>query len=226
MVATHGKGWKLAPALVDLIAEVDETWPGRPTGSDGSIGDTAHSNRQSEHNPNDHGLVTAVDITKKSAAMMTRIRQAAVADDRVWYVIHDGSIWSRTHGFKKAPYQGSNPHRQHMHISLRQTADAAKDGPWGIADAPTPAALRPATEPEPETDRVLPVLLRDDRHELVRVLQRFLGVAPTTEHFGPATERAVRDYQRRQGLVVDGVVGPKTWARMVQALRLDGWRVK
>lgn len=32
--------------------------------------------------------------------------------------------------------------------------------------------------------------------------------------FGPATERVVREFQRRAGLFVDGVVGPKTWARL------------
>ena len=33
--------------------------------------------------------------------------------------------------------------------------------------------------------------------------------------FGPATERALREFQRGAGLADDGVVGPKTWAALV-----------
>lgn len=33
--------------------------------------------------------------------------------------------------------------------------------------------------------------------------------------FGPKTETAIRDFQKNQGLTVDGAVGPKTWKRLV-----------
>lgn len=32
--------------------------------------------------------------------------------------------------------------------------------------------------------------------------------------FGPATERAVKAFQKRSGLTIDGVAGPKTWAAL------------
>jgi peptidoglycan hydrolase-like protein with peptidoglycan-binding domain len=41
-------------------------------------------------------------------------------------------------------------------------------------------------------------------------VQRALHVR-TTGHFGSGTERAVLAYQRRDGLAVDGIVGPRTW---------------
>src|SRR5690606_6643581 len=37
--------------------------------------------------------------------------------------------------------------------------------------------------------------------------------------FGPATEKAVRDFQRKVGLVVDGIAGPKTLAMLRGAQR-------
>ena len=33
--------------------------------------------------------------------------------------------------------------------------------------------------------------------------------------FGPATDKALRAYQEAEGLTVDGVCGPKTWAKLL-----------
>jgi tetratricopeptide (TPR) repeat protein len=53
--------------------------------------------------------------------------------------------------------------------------------------------------------------------DLVREVQIRLGVKPDG-YFGPATVRAVRDFQRSQALAVDGVVDSRTLAK----LQLDG----
>lgn len=163
MVAKSGSGWQLAPALVDLIDEVDERWPKRKHSSDGSIGDTSHAARASEHNPDrdpdpmPRGYVSALDITKDSAEQIEELRKKLIADPRVWYVIHDGTIWSRTYGFKPRKYTGSNPHRVHLHVSLMQTGAGAKGGKWGLGPVvPPKPEKQPAKPVEPEKPTVEP----------------------------------------------------------------------
>ena len=49
--------------------------------------------------------------------------------------------------------------------------------------------------------------------EPVRILQKKLGV-PDDGQFGPATDKALKDYQKAQGIAVDGIAGPDTFARL------------
>lgn len=63
-----------------------------------------------------------------------------------------------------------------------------------------------------------PTLRRGSRGEDVRIVQNVVGVEDDGK-FGPATESAVRGFQRNNGdLVADGIVGPKTWPLILAAL--------
>ena len=127
--------WHLAPSLGALRAEVDATWPARSKVSDGTIGDATHAATKSEHNPvgsaggpqwGTVGSVHAMDIPREGIDV-SRLLAALIGDPRVWYVIHDGSIWSKTNGWEKRPHTG-DPHTQHVHVSLRadDQADALR----------------------------------------------------------------------------------------------------
>jgi peptidoglycan hydrolase-like protein with peptidoglycan-binding domain len=49
--------------------------------------------------------------------------------------------------------------------------------------------------------------------DAVKLVQAVVG-ATTDGDFGLATERRVKDYQTKNGLLADGVVGPVTWKKM------------
>jgi len=68
--------------------------------------------------------------------------------------------------------------------------------------------------------KTLPTLRKGSTGSCVRFLQMHLkenNVYPyrVDGSFGSVTELAVRTYQRRERLVVDGVVGNQTWSRML-----------
>ncbi len=237
--------WFLAPSLDALRDEVDARWPNRSTVSDGTIGDAAHSARVSQHNPNDDpndavpdGAVTAIDITSTNATLRDAVLEAAIGDDRVWYVINRGHIWSRTHGWAKQDYDGSNPHNGHIHISLRQTGSAVKDrSSWGIRkSAPAP---KPEPKPEPSEQRIAKLSPRTKpgkRWRQVRVLQRLLiaaGYGPikgaVTSFYGPQTQAAVARFHnanphlKSKGVARDVVIGSKGYAELQREAYAKGF---
>lgn len=73
--------------------------------------------------------------------------------------------------------------------------------------APLPAVI-PAADGEGR-----PTLRRGARGDLVKQLQTKLQVG-VDGNFGPATEAALRQFQRDNRLVPDGIVGPRTWAAL------------
>ncbi|RAV22686.1 N-acetylmuramoyl-L-alanine amidase [Paenibacillus contaminans] len=60
-----------------------------------------------------------------------------------------------------------------------------------------------------------PVLKKNSTGEYVKTLQTKLGGLSIDGSFGPLTDTAVRAFQKKNGLVVDGVVGPKTWDKLI-----------
>jgi hypothetical protein len=78
----------------------------------------------------------------------------------------------------------------------------------GVVGPKTSAALWRVTAPADRNE-----LREGASGESVRWIQLRLGVSPDGK-FGPVTDAAVRTFQTANGLGVDGVVGPKTWAAL------------
>ena len=231
----------LAPALVTLRDEANKAFPKRDKASDGWIGDPSHAARVSDHNPcwacpgRSEGIVRALDLDispdgRADADLRTRLLEAAIGDPRVWYVISNGKIYSRTHGWVARVYTGSNPHTQHVHVSLNGANGVPGDpgnfdtSTWGLVKGSTP----------PDKDPTLPAVslsavvhaARFPRREVhpvaVRRVQRALNVKvraglDVDGIYGPATRAAVAAFQRRQGWTgqdADGILGRDSGTRL------------
>ena len=59
------------------------------------------------------------------------------------------------------------------------------------------------------------LLKKGDNNENVKLMQQKLGIEPAVTNFGPKTEAAVKEWQAKNGLVADGIVGPSTWAKIM-----------
>ena len=57
------------------------------------------------------------------------------------------------------------------------------------------------------------VYKKGDNNEFIKEIQKVLGVEQVG-NFGPKTETAVKEFQKKNGLTADGIVGPGTLAKM------------
>ena len=127
----------LCKAGQQLREQIDDSFPDRDRKSDGWIGDAAHSNRKSDHNPDSsNGIVRAIDVDKDfdsrpstGAYLADQIRLCAKAGDkRISYVIFSGKIASSKRAWRWRAYDGINQHNHHIHISFTKEGD--QNGSW------------------------------------------------------------------------------------------------
>jgi len=132
-------GWRVATSLLTLRAQIDALYPGRDTASDGAIGDAAHRQTTSDHNPDARGVVCALDITNDPAhgcsidALSDALQLAR--DPRLAYVIANGLIMSGADGPSPwiwRPYGGNDPHTGHMHVSVVHDAQSDNPARWDL----------------------------------------------------------------------------------------------
>lgn len=204
--------WKLAPAISALKDAVLAKYPATIRGSDyvGTIGDARHAAGKSEHNPDPHGYVCALDIGFTSETLDDAyVRDLLTSPDhRLWYIISDGKIWSRTHNFVPRRYTGPNPHTGHVHVSVRTERSSYMDGrPWRLGGAPGGNAIGKGSPAD--AIKRLQGGMRD-------TFPAYAGALAVDGVWGPRTEQAVREFQRRTGLAADGIVGPATRAKLAE----------
>lgn len=139
--------WVVDRGLIKLRDQINAAAPNRSKASDGFIGDAAHQATASDHNPehpppagNPDYQVDAGDFTQDAAhgADMAVVSEAirVSKDPRVSYVIYNRRIFSGPEGPQPwvwRPYSGTDPHTNHMHVSVRDaTHDQTQDWKIGI----------------------------------------------------------------------------------------------
>ena len=113
--------------------QVDDAFGNRQRSSDGWLGDTRHSSRTSDHNPDANGIVRAIDISRNLSGakepdlmpdLADQIRLCAKrGDKRIAYVIFNGKISSAKSLWRWRAYKGINPHTKHCHVSFSKKGD-------------------------------------------------------------------------------------------------------
>lgn len=134
--------WRPATSLIRLRNQINQMAPTRSKANDGTIGDTAHAARKSDHNPwvidKGVGVVTALDITHDDANgcnaehIVTALVQSR--DPRIKYIIWNHRIISATEQlWVWRTYSGKNPHTKHFHLSVKaEKVHYDSVAPWRI----------------------------------------------------------------------------------------------
>jgi hypothetical protein len=149
--------WVLIPCLKALFAEFDRIAPSRDRASDGSVGDLAHQNEVSDHNPDETGRVPihdadhinevhAIDVDnnlRESDLTMEKVVQFLLArcrsgaEKRLRYMIYNRRIWSASSGWVQKTYTGPSPHTEHAHFSASYDSNLeASTASWHLEDVP------------------------------------------------------------------------------------------
>ncbi len=226
--------WIVAPCLDTWLAQINKFAPRRSKKSDGSIGDAAHAETNSQHNPKllpffATPLVRARDFTHDPIGGFNCVwfvsELAKIRDPRVKYIIWDWRIWYPGTGWQK--YDGRNGHTAHCHVSVTDNRIILGRGNLLIPQLDR-AGLPSIPSLPPEGRRNLAeTMTGDDVWELQDWLNIMYPAYKNTPiprlkppRFGPQTKAAVMEFQRAVGLAPDGIVGPQTWA----AMRKEGFK--
>lgn len=149
--------WILIAAGKSLFTAFDVLAPDRDHASDGSVGDAAHADEVSDHNPDETGSVPihdadkinevhAIDVdsdlhapglTMEDVVQFVLARCRSGAERRLRYVIYSRRIWEADNAWRQRTYTGASPHTEHAHFSFSYTTNLeASTVSWHLEDIP------------------------------------------------------------------------------------------
>ncbi|MBO7662991.1 MAG: peptidoglycan-binding protein [Clostridia bacterium] len=97
---------------------------------------------------------------------------------------------------------------------------------WGELKGVDYSGTSPEPTPDPQPEPVKrPTIRKGNKNTYVKEMQQMLqklgyslGICGVDGDFGTATEKAVKEFQRDNGLTQDGICGPKTWTALQEAV--------
>jgi hypothetical protein len=149
--------WILIAAAQSLFDAFNELAPNRDHASDGSIGDEAHREEVSDHNPDETGKVpihdadhinevhaidvdnnlNVPDLDMEYVVQFILLRCRSGAERRLRYIIYNRRIWEADNGWKQRVYTGASAHTEHVHFSFSYTTELeASTVSWHLEDIP------------------------------------------------------------------------------------------
>jgi hypothetical protein len=137
-----GNGWRVAGSIETFGDQIMEARGHTNSYTvDGTLGDLEHSNRTSDHNRDDDGIVRALDFFEHEPGFVDAIGEAlrASKDPRLKYFIHDERMFA-SYSNSKGPawewreYTGVNGHINHGHLSVVATTIADQTHEWDLGE--------------------------------------------------------------------------------------------
>lgn len=147
------------PCLLELAEEFDRLGPDRDHESDGSIGDTAHQARSSNHNLDDtpgsrtpqtdgdsRKDLRAIDVDRSGPWRNGFTMQAGIDlivarcksgdEDRLVEIIYNRHAWYASNGWRRIDYTGANAHTEHAHFGAKADTGKLENDrrPWGLVE--------------------------------------------------------------------------------------------
>lgn len=211
--------WRVAFSLQTLLGQLDNLYPNRSKISDGGIGDARHKSKKSDHNPwitnKGWGIVTARDFTHDLAKGIDceELADQLVLhkDERIKYIIWNRQILSgdgrKRPAWKWRKFNGKNPHVKHLHLSVKSEEKFYDDDKlWKFSLT------------ERKTSAILDMNFHKTRIKLIQSRLLYLGFLENWSDvdgiIGKKTERAILEFQKLEGLIMDGIIGKQTLQRL------------
>ena len=163
--------WVFIEAGKSLRAEFDREFPGRDKASDGTIGNEAHAESSSDHNPDETGTTPYEDsdsinevhaedvdddlrrpgVTMQMCLDIIVGRHRSGQDSRLQNIIYNRRIISRSWGWDSwHDYTGASAHTEHAHFSFRYGSGSGssnpenRTAPWGLESIVTKDEIKDA----------------------------------------------------------------------------------